>query len=88
MTETLVLLYIDLYTGLKIPGLFVTINSKKEISYEIIFEEIRNIISLNGKFPLSLKTYTIDFEKSLEIALTKIFPNVKKLGVFITIYNA
>ena len=49
MLETLVLLYINLYTGLKAPGLFVTLNSKNQISYEIIFKEIKDLLTNNNK---------------------------------------
>lgn len=82
MIETLVLLYLDLYTGIKSPGLFVTLNSKKQICYEYIFRDIKNILTSYGKYPLALKTYTIDYEKSLENALQIIFPEAKRIGCF------
>jgi len=38
MIQTLVILYIDLYTGIKAPVIFVTLNTKNQFSYEIIFK--------------------------------------------------
>lgn len=35
MMQTLIILYIDLYTGLNIPGVFIVLNSKTQIAYYI-----------------------------------------------------
>ena len=59
MIQTLVILYIDLYTGIKAPVIFVTLNTKNQFSYEIIFKEIRDILTNNNTFPIVLQTYTI-----------------------------
>jgi len=59
MIQTLVILYIDLYTGIKAPDIFVTLNTKNQFSYEIIFKEIRDILTNNNTFPIVLQTYTI-----------------------------
>ena len=66
MLQTLVLLYIDIYTGLKIQGLFVTLNSKLKIAYEVVFNEIKQIIILDGTLLIFIQTYTKDYEKALE----------------------
>lgn len=72
MLETLVVLYIDLYTGIKVPGCFITLNSKTQTAFEIIFNDFKNILKSNNTISLALQTYTIDFEKALENALKKI----------------
>ena len=82
MQQTLIILYIDLYTGLKIPGIFITLNSKTQISYEIIFSEVYRILTLNNTVPMVLQSYTIDYEKALENALKKIFPKAQHVGCF------
>ena len=82
MMETLVILYIDLYTGIKAPGLFVTLNSKNQRSYEIKFNDIKEILTNNNKFPLALQTYTIDYESALENALSTFFPEARHIGCF------
>lgn len=66
MIETLDLLYIDLYTKLYAPRLFATLDNKNQIIYEIIFKEIREILTNDNKFPLAFQTYTIDYELALE----------------------
>ena len=50
MIETLVLLYLDLYIGIKCPGLFVTLNSKKQISYEYILRDIKFLWEISFNF--------------------------------------
>ena len=82
MLQTLVILYIDLYTGLKIPGIFVTLNSKTQAAYEIIFNDIKQIIEVNGTSKIVLTTYTTEYEKALENALAKVFPSQKRIGCF------
>lgn len=82
MLQTLVILYIDLYTGLKIPGMFVTLNSKTQVAHEIIFNEIKQIITVNGTMPMLMQTYTIEYEKAHENALKLIFPSQRRIGCF------
>jgi len=55
MIQALVILYIDLYTGIKAPGLCVTLNTKNHFSYEIIFKKIRDILTNNNTFPIVFK---------------------------------
>ena len=50
-------------------SIFVILNSKTQMSYEIIFNEIYRIISLNNNSSLTLQLYTVDYEISLENAL-------------------
>ena len=52
--KAIVILYLDLYTGLKIPGMFITLNSKMQVVYEIVFKEKKEIISVNGTLPILL----------------------------------
>jgi hypothetical protein len=82
MVQTLIILYIDLYTGLKVPGCFVTLNSKTQLAYENIFTDIIRIITLNNNVSMCIQSYTIDYEKTLENALKKAFPNAKHIGCF------
>lgn len=82
MMQTLIILYVDLYTGLKIPGAFIVVNSKAKIAYEAIFTEFYRIFALNNQLPLALQSYTIDYETALENTLRKNIPNSKHVGCF------
>ena len=75
-------MYIDLYTGIKIPVSFIIINSKSQIAYEKVLEDFYRIITNNNTIPIGLQSYTIDYEIALENSLKKIFINAKHVGCF------
>ena len=62
--------------------MYITLNSKTKVAYEIIFNDIKQIIAVNGTMPILMQTYTIDYEKALENALKKIFPSQRRIGCF------
>ena len=66
MLQTLAIFYIDLYTGRKIPGIFVIIKSKTQVVYEINFNDIKQIIEINVSSNILLNSYTTEYEKTLE----------------------
>ena len=43
--QLMIIMYKDIITGLKIPGIYVLMNSKKEILYQYVFESILRLIS-------------------------------------------
>ena len=46
--QLMIIMYKDIIAGLKIPALYVLLNSKREFLYEIVFESIiRNILQLS-----------------------------------------
>ena len=67
---------------IKDPGLFALINNKHEEGYYHLFNRIKNILTIEGTTKLTLKSYTIDFEMGLINSLSKIFPNIKKVGCY------
>ena len=48
----------------------------------IIYLIEKNILTIRGTIDLSLKSYTIDFEMGLINSLSKIFPNIKRVGCY------
>ena len=58
-------MYKDKITELKIPGIYVLMNSKFKKLYKIIFENIINIITQNNLYKLNINTIVADAEKAL-----------------------
>ena len=63
--------------------MFVLTNNKHEEGYYYLFNRIKNILTIEDTFNPSLKSYTIDFEMGLINSLSKIFPNIKKVGCYL-----
>lgn len=80
--QLLVILYHDREKNKRFPGLFALTNKKHEEGYYYLFNRIKNILTIEGTVNLSLKSYTIDFESWLINSLSKIFPNIKKVGCY------
>ena len=80
--QLLVILYHDKEKNKRYPGLFALTNNKHEEGYYHLFNRIRNILTIEGTIKLSLKSYTIDFEMGLINSLSKILPNIKKVGCY------
>ena len=73
----IVILFRDEFSGERYHALFALINNKKFEGYKTLFEKIYHILILEHSIELNIKSYTIDFEKSL-INFTKIaFPNIR-----------
>lgn len=87
MLQTMIIMYIDLYTGIKIPGSFIIINSKSQIAYEKVLEDFYRIITNNNTIPIALQSYTIDYEIALENSLKKILLMQGMWDVFSIIFN-
>ena len=62
--------------------MFALTNNKHEEGYYHLFNRIKNILTIEGTTKLTLKSYTIDFEMGLINCLSKIFPNIKKVGCY------
>ena len=80
--QLLVILYHDREKNKRFPGLFALTNNKHEEGYYYLFNRIKIILTIEGTVNLSLKSYTIDFESGLINSLSKIFPNIKKVGCY------
>jgi len=76
----MILMYKDIITGLKIPGIYVLMNSKKEILYQYIFESILRLISDDKNKDIKFETIVTDQETGLINVINKIFPNALRIA--------
>ena len=65
---------------MKIPGLYILLNSKKEILYDLIFKSIINNIFDNEALSLNLEIIVMDQEEALVNTIKKFFPNSKRIS--------
>lgn len=64
MLQTMIIMYIDLYTGIKKPGCFIIINSKSQFAYEKVLEDFYRLITNNDNIPIVFKA-TLQIMKQL-----------------------
>lgn len=67
-------------TKVKIPGLYVLMNSKIQEIYESVLKSIYNIISHNDSLNSNVKIITSDSEDALVNSIKIIFPKVDRIG--------
>ena len=58
-SQLLIFIYEDLFSELKIPGLFILINGKFQKYYDIIFSSVINIITRENKYELNIHTIVL-----------------------------
>ena len=80
--QLIVILYRDENSGVRYPGLFALINNSKYEGYKYLFEKIKFLLTLESSRNLNLVSYSIDFEKALIKATTKVFNNIRQVGCF------
>ena len=51
----LIIMYKDIITEVKLPRIYILINGKTKVYYQIIFERIMKILTGNGKYELLIK---------------------------------
>ena len=73
-------MYNDIITIIKIPGIYVLLNGKEEIYYDIIFEVLNNIITQNNSYSLSYDIIVTDLERALVNVVKKYFPNTYRIS--------
>ena len=76
----LIIIYKDIITDLKIPALYILLNSKKEILYEIVFQSIINNILQETVSNLQYETIVTDQEIGLINATKKYFRNGQRIS--------
>ena len=79
-SQLLIIMYKDCITSLKIPGLYILLNSKKEQLYDLAFHSIIKLLTNNETLNLDLQTIVTDQEKGLINSINKNFPNVKRIA--------
>ena len=78
--QLMIIMYKDIITGLKIPGIYVLMNSKKEILYQYVFKSILRLISDDKQKDIKFETIVTDQETGLINVINKIFPNSLRIG--------
>ena len=73
-------MYKDIITDLKIPALYILLNSKREILYEIVFQSVINNILQETVSNLQYETIVTDQEIGLINATKKYFPNCQRIS--------
>ena len=86
--ETLIIMFYDNLYNKMIPGVFVTVNNKKQEGYKAIFNSLKSdilCVTNNDITQIKLKTVTTDFETALYKSFFECFniiPNLKHNGCF------
>lgn len=80
--QTIIIMYIDFLSGLKIKGIYILCSNKLYEDYNRILKFIKNLLFGEGYEYLNILTITLDFENSLLKALIANFPNTKLVGCF------
>ena len=57
-------------------------NKKTEMTYYLVFKDIRSILEKGFKEKLKLENYTTDFEIAMNNALSSVFPNISRTGCY------
>lgn len=70
--ELLILIYLDINSKKKIPGVYILLNSKFENSYIIVLKALKKIITCENR-KLNFYSITLDFEEALINAANKVF---------------
>ena len=78
--QMLIIMYKDIITDLKIPALYILLNSKREILYEIVFQSVINNILQETVSNLKYETIVTDQEVGFINATKKYFPNCQRIS--------
>ena len=80
--QLIIILYRNDESGIRYPGLFALINNKKYEGYRYLFQNVKNILTIENTENLNIISYSIDFESSLIKATKEIFQNIRQIGCF------
>lgn len=78
--QLLLIMYKDIITGIKIPGLYILLNSKKEMLYKFAFKGIIDLLTDNNNITLKVETVVTDQEKALINVVNTYFPNAQRIS--------
>ena len=78
--QLMLIMYKDIITGLKIPGLYILLNSKKEMLYNIAFKGIIDILTNNNLISLKVEIVVTDQEKALINIVKRYFPKAQRIS--------
>ena len=80
--QLIIIMYKDILTQIKIPGLYILINGKYEKFYEVVFESVINILTKMQYYELNIKTIVTDCESALVNAINKYFKKTQRISCF------
>ena len=80
--QLLILMYKDIITDLKIPGIYILLNGKSQILYDEAFGSLINIITNNRKIDLDVVSIISDSETALINIIKKYFPNSQRIACY------
>ena len=78
----LIIMYKDILTELKIPGIYILMNSKNEELYNMVFEDVIKLITWGGLKILNIKTIVTDSEKALMNSVKKYFLSTQRVACY------
>ena len=81
-TQLLIIMYKDIITDLKIPGIYILLNSKNEDLYNMVFEDVIKLISWQGLKKINIKTIVTDSERALMNSVNKNFPKAQRVACY------
>ena len=80
--QLLILMYKDIITDLKIPGIYILLNGKSQVLYDEAFGSLINIITNNRKIDLDVVSIISDSEIALINIIKKYFPNSQRIACY------
>ena len=78
--QTIIVMYIDIITGYKIPGIYALLSNKNFEIYNSLLEYVSQLINENKKH--YEQTITMDYEEALIKSVNKYFPDFRKIGCY------
>ena len=78
--QLIVIMSRDAISNTASPGCYILTNSKTAISYDKIFQSLKNILTSHGELTLKLKSATVDFERGLHKGFQRNFSDVDLVG--------
>ena len=78
--QLLIIIFKDIITSEFYPGFYILMSNKIEIIYDMIFKSIKNILSQNNIYNLTIETITTDTELALINSIHTNFPETQRIG--------
>ena len=80
--ELLIVMYKDIITNLKIPGIYILLNNKSQRMFNLTFKSLINILTENKTYELDIKSIITDSETALFKTVEKFFPNTLRISCY------
>ena len=75
-------MYKDIITEEKIPGIYILMNNRIEQSYNMIFDDVINLITFNRLLDLEIETIVTGSERPLMNAVKTFFPKAQRVACY------